>query len=272
VSPLLHDELRIALSSERVAMVRLGRGLRSDVVARHVVACAAPLPSEAPWAKTLESLEIGLRTMAGTKSDAMVVLSNHFVRYALVPWRYLISDKDEEQAFIRHCFTQTYGADAQHWALRLSPGGYGETQVACAIDQGLLDGLDRVAMAHGVRLVSLQPYFMTMFNQWCHRLQGSVVWFVVAEPGRLCVSLLKQGGWQILRTVKIGCDWQEALKKLLEREFLISESGMERGTVYLYAPGSAAAAELPGWAVHQLDKNLDAAPQSGIHFAMTMSE
>jgi hypothetical protein len=98
------------------------------------------------------------------------------------------------------------------------------------------------------------------------------VWFVVAEPGRLCVSLLKQGIWQIMRTVKIGSDWQEELRKLLEREFLISESGLERGTVYLYAPGSSTMTELPGWAIHQLDKNLDAAPASGIHFAMPMSE
>ena len=272
MSLLLRDELRIVFSPEQVAIVHLGRGRKPEVVARHVVACVPPAASEAPWAKALESLETGLRTMAGANRDAQVVLSNHFVRYALVPWRYLISDKDEEQAFIRHCFSQTYGAGAQQWAMRISPGGYGETQVACAIDQGLLDGLENVMRAHGLRLVSLQPYFMAMFNQWRLQLQGSVVWFVVAEPGRLCVALLKQGCWQILRTIRVGNDWLDALKKLLEREYLISESGAERGKVYLYAPGSSPATVLPGWALHQLDKNLDAAPHSGMHYSMSMSE
>jgi len=263
VSLLLRDELRIKLSPEMVAMVRRGRGLNSEVVARHAVACTAAAHDATPWASMLDSLEKGLSTVESEKSDALVVLSNHFVRYALVPWSELISDQDEVQAFIRQCFTRIYGADAQNWALRVSHGGYGETQVASAIDQGLLDELERVVVAHGMKLVSLQPYFMTIFNQWRHRMQGSVVWFVVAETGRLCISQLRQGSWQSLRTLKVGDDWQVALKNLLEREFLISESGTERGSVYLYAPGLAVETDIPGWPVHQLRAFLDPVPQAG---------
>jgi hypothetical protein len=189
-----------------------------------------------------------------------------------VPWSDQISDQDEEQAFIRLCFTKTYGADAQHWALRMSPNGYGESQVACAIDQDLLEGLERIVTAHGAKLVSLQPYLMTMFNQWRQELPDSAAWFVVAEPGRLCVSQLRKGRWQTLRTVKAGSDWYQALQKLLEREYLISESGMERGAVYLCVPASVAATDLPGWEVHQLGAIPDGAVPAGIHFAMSMSE
>lgn len=272
MSLLLHDELRITLSPGKVAMERLARGLHPRVVARHAVACAVPGQDEAPWAKVLQGLESGLREMGGTKSDAQIVLSNHFVRYALVPWSDQISDQDEEQAFIRLCFTKTYGADAQHWALRMSPNGYGESQVACAIDQDLLEGLERIVTAHGAKLVSLQPYLMTMFNQWRQELPDSAAWFVVAEPGRLCVSQLRKGRWQTLRTVKAGSDWYQALQKLLEREYLISESGMERGAVYLCVPASVAATDLPGWEVHQLGAIPDGAVPAGIHFAMSMSE
>jgi len=272
VSPLLRDELHIILSPGKVAMERLARGLQPKVAARHDVACAVSAQDEAPWAKVLEAFETGLQTMGGAKSDAQIVLSNHFVRYALVPWSDQISDQEEEQAFIRLCFTKTYGADAQHWALRMSPNGYGELQVACAIDQGLLEGLERVVMAHGAKLVSLQPYFMTMFNQWRQELPDSATWFVVAEPGRLCVSQLQNGRWRSLRTVKAGDDWCQALQKLLEREYLISESGTERGAVYLYAPNSVAAADFPGWEVHQLNAMQDAAARAGIHSTMSMSE
>jgi hypothetical protein len=272
VSPLLRNELRIALSPRKVVMERLSRGMRPVIAARQEIACAAPGQDEAPWAKVLEALESGLQKMGGAKSNAQIVLSNHFVRYALVPWSDQISDQDEEQAFIRLCFTKTYGADAQPWALRMSPNGYGETQVACAIDQGLLDGLERVVTAHGAKLVSLQPYLMTMFNQWRQELPDSAAWFVVAEPGRLCVSQLQKGRWQTLRTVKAGGDWQIALKKLLEREYLISESGMERGAVYLCAPGSVAATDLPGWEVHQLNTKQNAVAHAGSDLVMSMSE
>lgn len=268
MSPLLRDELRIALSPEKVAMVRLGSGFRPAVLAKDAIACDAPLHDESPWSGALDSLERKLRTLEGGKIDVTVVLSDHFVRYVLVPWSDQVNDKDEERAFVRHCFTQTYGKDAQHWALRMSQNGYGRTQVASAIDQGLLDDLERVANAHGFRLVSLQPHFMTVFNQWRRQLLGAVVWFVVAEPGRLCVSQLQQGCWHILRTVKVGNDWQEALKKLLEREFLMSESGMERGTVYLYAPDVADETDLPGWTVHHLRATPDGVLHNGIHSAM----
>jgi len=262
---LLRDQLRIALSPGKVVLERLARGLHPKVAARHVVACADSAQDEAPWAKVLEALESGLQKEGGAKSDAQIVLSNHFVRYALVPWSDQISDQEEEQAFIRLCFTKTYGADAQHWALRMSPNGFGESQVACAIDQGLLDGLERVVTAHGAKLVSLQPYLMAMFNQWRQELPDSSAWFVVAEPGRLCVSQLQKGRWQTLRTVKAGGDWCQALQKLLEREYLISESGMERGAVYLCTPASVAAADLPGWEAHQLGAVQDGAEPAGIH-------
>jgi hypothetical protein len=254
-------------------MERLRRGLRSaEVVETHTLACAAPEADDAPWTRALGSLESGLRAMKAGKTDLRVILSNHFVRYALVPWSDQISDKDEEQAFIRHCFAQTYGDDAKHWALRMSPCGYGETQVASAIDQGLLEGVERVANTHGLRLVSLQPYLMAMFNQWHRLIPDSGAWFVIAEPGRLCVSQLQNGIWHTLRTVKVGDDLRGALLKLLEREFLISESGTERGTVFLYAPGYEAVTDLPGWTVRQLTPMPDALPPAGISFATSMSE
>lgn len=267
MSLLSRDEVRIALSPDRAWVVRLRGGIRPDVVSRHAVPCDASLPDEMPWARALKSLEWGLRALEGAKADATVVLSNHFVRYALLPWSDQISDQDEEQAFIRHCFTQTYGEGAQRWALRTSSNGYGQTRVASAIDQELVDGLERVAAAHSLRLVSLQPYFMTVFNQWRHQLLGSVVWFVVAEPGRLCVSQLQQGHWNSLRTVKVGDNWQQAMKKFLERELIVSDSGSERGAVYLFAPNLAVAPALPGWTVHCLGDAADVTSGAEIYFS-----
>ena len=272
MSLLLRDELRIALNPEHVTLERLGRGFRPAVKDRQVVPCTAPLRDEAPWAKALESLESGLARLNREKLGAQVVLSNHFVRYALLPWNDQISDQREEQAFIRHCFARTYGEEAQRWVFRLSPCGYGKTRVACAIDQGLLDGLDRITSAHGVRVVSLQPAFMAAFNQWRRQIRDSVAWFVVAEPGRLCLSLLQQGSWCNLRTMKTGTDWQQALRKLLEREFLVSGTGTERGTVYLFAPGMGPEVDLPDWNVRQLGSTSTGARVDIADLALNMSE
>lgn len=267
MSLLSRNQLRIALSPDRAWVVRLRGGMRPDVLSRHAVPCDAARPDEMPWARALESLERGLRTLEGATADATVVLSNHFVRYALLPWSDQISDQNEEQAFIRHCFTQTYGEGAQRWALRTSPNGYGQTRVASAIDQELVDGLERVATAHSLRVISLQPYFMTVFNQWRHQLLGSVVWFVVAEPGRLCVSQLQQGRWHSLRTVKVGDDWQHAMMRYLERELIVSDSGTERGAVYLFAPHLAVVPALQGWTVHRLGEAAEVTTSAETYFS-----
>lgn len=271
MSPLLRDQLHIALSPDKVAMLRLGRGLRPEVVDRYAFACEAPTHDRKPWAGALECLEDGLGKLGSRKADAVVVLSNHFVRYALVPWSDQISDRDEEQAFIRLNFSRTFGAEAQHWALRMSPNGYGETQLASAVDQQLLDGLDKATAAHGMRLASLQPYFMSAFNRWRNRVSERAVWFIVAEPGRLCVSQLEQGCWRSVRAAKTGDDWQQTLLKLLEREFLVSESGTERGTVYLVAPNAESETVLPGWTVRHLDAARDPASHGELQFAMNLN-
>ncbi len=271
MSPLLRDQLHIALSPDTVAMVRLGRGLRPEVVDRRTFVCEASAHDQKPWARALACLEAGLGELGSGKADAVVVLSNHFVRYALVPWSDQISDRNEEEAFIRLSFSRTFGAEAQHWALRMSPNGYGETQLASAVDQELLDGLEKVTAAHGVRLASLQPYLMTVFNRCRNSIAERTAWFVVAEPGRLCVSQLEQGCWRSLRAAKTGDDWQQALLKLLEREFLVSESGMERGTVYLVAPHAESETLLPGWSVRHLDAARGPASHGEPHFAMSLN-
>lgn len=271
MSPLFRDQLHIALSPGGVVMVRLGRGPETAAASRQEFVCAAAQPGEAPWVRALECLEHALQERKSGKADATVLLSNHFVRYALVPWSEQISDANEEQAFIRHCFTKTYGAEAQHWALRMSPAGYGETKVACAIDQELLDGLERISTSHGLRLSSLQPYFMAAFNQWRRQLPESVVWFVVAEPGRLCVSLMERGQWRILRVVKVGDDWRDALGKLLEREYLVSDSAPERGKVYVHAPDDESEIILPGWTAQRLGANPNAPAPNEFHLAMSMN-
>ena len=236
MSLLLRDEVSISLSPGRVKAVHFSGGFRPSVKAKKMISCDPPALKEILWKNTLDGLEAVLHALEGDKMNAKVILSNHFVRYALVPWSDQISNAGEERAFVRHSFAQIYGDDVRHWELRVSPGGYGEAQVASAIDHGLLEGIERIVTSRGFRLVSTQPYFMSVFNRWRKHLQEDHAWFVVAEPGRLCVSQLQQGVWRSLRTIKVNDDWLEALRILLERELLVSESGAECNTVYLVAP------------------------------------
>jgi len=245
VSPSWRESVRAALGPGEVGLVRLGAGW-PQVVEGRVVPCAAPAaadpnkPDGPPWAPALAALRDGLAALDGRGGELTVVLSNHFVRYALLPWNEGLAGEAEELAYARHRFAQVYGeAAAQAWDIRVSPDG-GGPQLACAVDAGLIAGLDEAAAAAGRRLRSVQPYLMAAYNRWRRALAGPLTWFVLAEPGRLCLAALQGGRWHDLANLRADAGWAGALPGLLARQRLLAGLDGAPGRVCVYAPDAAA--------------------------------
>ena len=157
-----------------------------------------------PWRGALEALKRKVSTLKN-RTDVSVVLSNHFVRYALVP----PSDgatADEELALARFHFARIHGERAKSWEVRLSG------EIACAIDAALLSGLKEIS-SKNARIVSVQPYLMHAYNQWRPRIPREGAWLVLAEPERVCLARLSVHGWASVHNGR-ETDWEQ----LLERE------------------------------------------------------
>lgn len=242
MSPLLRDELRVLLGPDQVALVRIGReftsrGLKHRVLTKTVKDCAAVASNETPWDVAIKTLETELPGQANRKTFATVILSNHFVRYAVVPWNETLSDEAEEMALARHCFKQVYGEVTEPWELRLSPEKSGVRQLASAVDGRLLAVLRALFEQAGVALESVQPCLMTVYNNCRASLQQQSAWLVLHEPGCLCLALLEQGRWASVRTMRVGSDWHEALPLIVEREAFMAESDEAPKAVFLWSPG-----------------------------------
>jgi hypothetical protein len=153
-----------------------------------------------------------LRRIPG-RAKIEVVLSNHLVRYAVLPWSSALSSEDEWLAYARHAFTATYGSDVAGWRIRLCESGRRKTRVACAADAVLLDSLAGVE-----RVVSIQPHLMAAFNARRGEFGKEPGWFVLHEPGRLTLGLVAEGEWKLLRNRRAREDWRESLDDLLHRE------------------------------------------------------
>lgn len=218
MSPLWRNELRVGLCPDRL------------VLARSVVATDEPVRR--------------LRSLAGENKNAnlTVVLSNHFIRYAVLPWSAELRTADEWLAYAQHSFARTYGAAAAGWRIRFCPTGRRKPCIACAADATLLESLDALRIGRDTaRLVSVQPYLMSAFNARRRALGGDDAWFVLQERGRLTLGLILQGAWTQIRTRNVQADWREALPDLLEREHaangapaceqvvLCSEEGLREG-------------------------------------------
>jgi len=228
-------ELGVALFPEHLLITRVG-GWRRKLLAKEIIALA-PASVDAPrWQPALETLagKVAAGDLAG--ADVTVVLSNHYVHYVLVPWSELLSSEEDQLAFARQRFVRVHGSVAEGWLLRLSQASSRQARLACGVEKALIDALEAVLTPLGRRYRSLQPHFMASFNLWRARLSEQPGWFVVAEPGRLCLALLQDGQWQSVRSVKISADWPHELSTVLAREQYLVDSETECDHVLVFAP------------------------------------
>jgi len=172
-----------------------------------------------------------------------VVLSNHFVRYALVPWSRSLSDPAEEEAYVRHHFVRIHGERAKAWALRWSEDSADAPRLASAVDATLLDEIKASFPPGGkARLVSIQPALMAAANHARRALPDSGAWLVVAETDRACVALYGHGGWRAVQNAK--GPWLPTL----EREWHRAPPGAPRVALLVGARPEAAA----GWTFREI--------------------
>ena len=140
--------------------------------------------------------------LKNTPCDVTLVLSNHFVRYTLVPENKSVSGAEEELAFARYCFNKIHGERSKGWEVRLTGSSSDPARVASAVDSGLLQAIRGCFPAGGkARLVSVQPYLMSAFNL-CREIAGKyATWLLLIEPERACLACFEGGRWVAVRNV-----------------------------------------------------------------------
>src|SRR5262249_21577236 len=152
----------------------------------------------ADWRPCLEALEHGLAQAGWKDADATVILSNHFVRYALVPWSEHLASDAEKRAWVQHHFAELYGEAAAGSEYRASEDRPAGSCVATAIAADLLAGIRSAFGQTSLALRSVQPYLMAVFNRWRPRIKDSAAWLLVPEAGRVCLAALADGRWRKL--------------------------------------------------------------------------
>lgn len=277
----LRDECRIVLRPDCVVLARLRRelahrGLRRHVQETRVVPCNPPADEKTKWGGALKALEAALPDFAGRKSHATVIISNHFMRYALVPWSDDLSDEAEEIAFAQHSFNEMYGGNAKEWELRISPGMAGAPQLASAVDARLAGALREMFGRREIGLKSIQPHLMMAYNACHDALRGRSAWLALVEQGHLCLAWLQNGQWSWIRTMRIGPHWHRELPFLLNRETLVAHIEACTNEVFLWAPDCQLAQAITGgrWQIRPMQPVR--MPSVGVvldsRFAMYMSD
>jgi hypothetical protein len=211
VSLLFPDRLLLSLEPHALAAVRATA--RGKVLARQRFE-ADPAYGQEPWHGVLETLRREARAWQAARARVEVVLSNHFVRYAIVAPQDAASEA-ELASLARFQFAKIHGDRAKSWEVRVSRSR-GAPQLACAVDAGLVAELKACFAAGKARLVSVQPHLMSAFNRWRRRIPKEGAWLALGEPDRVCLALLGAGGWRALHNSRgraEASDWSELIQR-----------------------------------------------------------
>lgn len=235
------NKVRIVLHPRQLALVRLRSNGSHRVTDQRIICCDKPAPGQFAWHRALDALEAVLPDFADRPADTDVVLSNHFVRYTLIPFAQEVVTAGEEQAFVRHHFERIFGAQAEGWQVSISGAERPrEPRVACAVDRELCEALRSVLQPTRLKLRSIQPYLMAAFNPLRRRITSSA-WLAVVEPGHLCLVRFLDKRWHTIKSLRTGDDWLRDLALQLEREeFLLGRAADDpdpRDAVFVFAPG-----------------------------------
>lgn len=205
------NPLQLVLHHDRAELRSRSRLL--DAVSR------APSEGEAPWQAALQVFGQGLLSAPPRRRAVEVVLGCDLVRHTLLPWREEIHTRAEFRAFARLSFEQTYGSMVRDWAVVAAGGRHGEARLAAAVEQGLLDGMLRVAADTGRRVSSVRSTLAQVC--WLRRRSLTEHFLLLfAEAGRACIALARDGRWAHISTFA-GEDSDAALARSLARACLV---------------------------------------------------
>jgi hypothetical protein len=187
--------------------------------------------TDADAAPAVEALGRALGALAWKNADASVTLSNHFVRFALVPNAGEVARGAERLALARHQLRLVYGERADAWEVVLGePGG-----VAAALDPALVLAVRDALAAANIVLKALRPFLADAFNGARPFLPPGPAWLAVVEPGRACVAHLDGTRWFALRSQRVQGAPEAALPLVLEQCRLASGIDAEAAEVCVVA-------------------------------------
>lgn len=213
MSPSWRDRLEVFLAPHGVRLAHVPRGWRARPGPERIVEAG-----DAPgWPAAVEALARALPDVAPRGAEVRVVVSNHFVRYALLPGVEELAADEERAALARHQFQAIHGERAAAWRVALAEHGARTSALAAAIDAELVDALVAALTAAGHAPRAIEPLLTAAVNACRGGIGRGAAWIAVGEPGRLCVGCLDDGRWIEVRNARAARGPEAELALVLDQ-------------------------------------------------------
>lgn len=229
---LFKDELWVFIYPRCIVFLRITRplrnGLKQEILHKKVIVLPLSIANKSnesqSWDVLTQHLKKGLTNKKWQGTTPIAIVSNEFARYAVIPWNAELAVETERKAYMQHCFNLVYGDTAKTWDLRMSEPSFGHSAIASGIDQGLLQALHDVFNTADMTLSAVYPQLMLAINQTVGEVKKQKkplsFWLVAIQSDRICLTLLIEGGWRLVKNVAIETDVSCQVSALIQREMV----------------------------------------------------
>jgi len=254
---LIGARLRVELGPASVTLVQQAAFPRPRVLSTRSIETDPGVPRAEhtieSWRASLDTLAAALREQRAPPGRVEVVLSDHFVRYALIAWSESLVADSERLAFARLAFRDVYGHAADGWDVCVDEQPAGQASFASAVDRALVAGIRDVVSLAGGRLGAVRPALAECLNHHRRALKEPEFCIATAEPGRISLAFRSRAGWQAVRSRRIDGPLAETLPTLLTQE-AVAGAAPQGGLLYLCVADSVDVPPftVPGWRLVRL--------------------
>lgn len=216
---------------------------------------ACPAADGREWAGAVAGLSewCGRQQAAqGKVVEPAIVISNHWVRYVVLPSDRGSLRRAEEVEFARAMIVERYGVEWESSTIRLSRGVSDEGIIAAAIPDALLADINSAISAAGMRCSAIHPLFSHTLDHARFPGGGSHALLACVEPGRMVIGMVGSDGWSWVQSPLSGVKPAVTLERELSREQSLFAVDSEM-PLYLFEHGAS------------IDQSIDPALQVVIH-------
>jgi hypothetical protein len=149
------------------------------------------------------------------RSRLTLVVADHFVRYALLPWSERLLGRKMRRDSARALLRASYGEAATALDIALDRPRFGMNGIAAGIDGALLTALRTGCAAAGFRVIAIHPQALHVLTAERGRITGGDGWFCRAERDRIVLAGFSSGNVTSLRNQRSELGDGEALTREL---------------------------------------------------------
>ena len=234
------DRLTLFIHPQRIVLERQPwRG----AARRQTAEVAQPATAETDWQPALAAAEALLKADGKRGGSLRIVVADHFVRYALLPWSEKISGQKLRLAMARALLKNTLGDKVESLEIALDQPVFGKNGIAAGIDRQLLAGLRAAAKAQRLRLKSLQPRLIVELVT--RRAQLSDGWFASIDREWLSLAGLRDGEIVSVRNHR-ACTGEAVMLANELAGLLVLENVAVNGKKLIISSSEPALPNLPG--------------------------